>query len=158
MATQKTQRRISWDQLDQLLAREEAESRPVRLSADEKDEVRKKLSGHFAKGAGDDLRDFGEGVKFERVEELHVYRVQLQTLHERRDVERCVKPHSGGKLPAPRFTEANVDPWQYKKPAPAAYAEARDELVIGESQAGHPCGTCSGTGQLECGKCRGEGR
>lgn len=159
MGTQNaTQRLTRWDQLDAVLAKAEAGSRPVRLKGDREEEVRRVLSDHFGKASGHDLKDFGDEVEFESAEEFPVYKVELLSLYERREVAGRVEPHAGGDPAPPRVTEATIDAWVYDNPPPDAFAEGQDELTINDSRRLLGCDGCGGHGQLACGTCGGKGR
>lgn len=156
MATQKTQRLTRLDQLDAVLAKEEAVSTPLRLREGDEADIRRAMSSHFRRaGAGGE--DIGGEAEFEAVEQFSVYRVELNSLYERREVARRVKPHAGGDLALPRVTEANIDAWVYDNQPPDAFAESKDEVRINESQEVSQCGGCQGRKESDCTVCKASG-
>ena len=142
-----------WNQLDGLLAEQNGEPQPVRLSRASEDRFRSALTAHADAVPGHTVERLGDAITVESVEAVPVYRVRLDSLYECRRVEPRQRSHAGEHLPPATVTVARLDPWSFDASSPDGFAVSTDELPVEGSQRIETCGRCGGVGGTPCQSC-----
>ncbi|MBN9520102.1 hypothetical protein J0H58_16505 [bacterium] len=145
----------SWGQVDGVLGGL-VEVVDRKFTGKEDAKVRAGLTGYAAAIPHHGVDDLGGRAKITAVREHRVYRVVLESLHEKRLVTRKEEPFGDGNEPDPQVTEDTIRVWDYHYPPAAEFGKGTKENVVGDSRGVRPCQACSGQKAVACEKCLGQ--
>lgn len=130
---------------------------PRDLNEHELAAMRHCLSAYAASLPHFGIEGFGEAIEVIASQLLPVYTTSVNTLYEKRIVERREAPYRGEDLPPLNTSEDNIDVWSYDFPRRSTFEEFQDEQLVEGSQAVHDCDDCGASGRVTCADCDGRG-
>jgi len=128
------------------------------LTEEEAQIIRRRLSAFARSIPHHDIDEFGMAITISGTRLVPCYRIDLQTLYERRVVEQREAPYTGSEVPPFEVNNENIDPWEYQFVSRTEFEEFRDELRVDNSQSVQDCGECDRTGAVPCPDCEGHGQ
>lgn len=103
-----------------------------------------------------DIKDFGNEIEITQSAAMTVYKVEVTTLFERREVVERERPHDGSVIPTvASVTLDKYDPWTEKLP-PNEFVDSTWEAPVPGSASSRECNACGSEGKLDCQSCKGQ--